>query len=66
MEILSEFSDFYNGRNPLKAEIGDRMSAREIRAERQGAIDFILFYSSYIKYLKWSYLQSVEIDSRYF
>ena len=32
MEILSEFSDFYNGRNPLKAEIGDRMSAREIRA----------------------------------
>jgi hypothetical protein len=34
MAILSEFNDFNNGRNPLKAEIGDRKSASEIRDER--------------------------------
>jgi hypothetical protein len=34
MAILSEFNEFYNGRNPLKAEMGERESAGEIRAER--------------------------------
>jgi hypothetical protein len=40
MVILSEFNNFYNGGNPLKAK---RKSDRKIRADSKGGTFFLYF-----------------------